>query len=79
LDGAENLAKTPFWENPPDTFAAILGDGNLPSNQYMLRGFSICRVVRYYGSNALESTTRSCIPCGTLLESKLRGGLDFLY
>ena len=45
----------------------------------MLRGFSICRVVRYYGSNALESTTRSCIPCGTLLESKLRGGLDFLY
>ena len=26
LDGAENLAKTPFWKNPPEAFSAILAD-----------------------------------------------------
>ena len=49
LDGAENLAKTPFWRNPPEAFAAILADGDLPVNQRMLRGNSICRVVGYMG------------------------------
>ena len=49
LDGAENLAKTPFWKNPPEAFAAILADGDLPSNQRMLRGYSVCRVVGYMG------------------------------
>ncbi|MEK9764225.1 MAG: hypothetical protein VW729_16205, partial [Deltaproteobacteria bacterium] len=49
LDGAENLAKTPFWKNPPEAFSAILADGDLPMNQRMLRGYSICRVVGYMG------------------------------
>jgi|GEM_PF-3060148 len=49
LDGAENLAKTPFWKNPSEAFAAILADGDLPSNQRMLRGYSLCRVVGYMG------------------------------
>ena len=49
LDGAENLAKTPFWKNPPEAFAPILADGDLPMNQRMLRGYSICRVVGYMG------------------------------
>ena len=29
LDGAENLAKTPFWKNPPEAFSAILADGGI--------------------------------------------------
>ena len=49
LDGAENLVKTPFWKNPPEAFAAILADGDLPSNQRMLRGYSIFRVVGHMG------------------------------
>ena len=49
LDGAENLAKTPFWKNPSEAFAAILADGDLPSNQRMLRGYSLCRVVGHMG------------------------------
>ena len=49
LDGAENLAKTLFWKDPPEAFAAILADGDFPSNQRMLRGYSICRGVGYMG------------------------------
>ena len=49
LDGAENLAKTLIWKDPPEAFAAILADGDLPSNQRMLRGYSICRGVGYMG------------------------------
>ena len=48
-DGAEYLVKTPIWKNPPEAFAAILADINPPSNERMLRGNSICRVLSYVG------------------------------
>ena len=62
LDSDENLAKTPFWKTPPETFAEILADGDLPSNQRMLRGYSVCRVVGYMGVVLWEATLGLAYP-----------------
>ena len=75
LDGAENPAKTPFWKNPPEAFSAILADGDLPMNQRMLRGYSICRVVGYMGMILWEppkGLTFPVEPCWTRTKKRRR-------
>ena len=53
-----------------------LADGDLPVNQRMLRGFSICQVVGYMGMILLEPPKGLTFSCRAFLESEQRSRVD---